>query len=229
MKRIGALSGPLCGALLFTAAWMLAQSSGGMKLTAAVANVSGAPDTARFEILRWSTDAERDRLQAAWELRPAAAGGPGGGKGAGKAAGKAAAGKGKGAPAAEPVKLTPEASLATALQDVPTVGYLWTSETAGYALRYAGQTTAADGGQRIVLITQRRLGAMNQRWTSSTGQPAADEFSVIELRLNAQGQGEGKASVAGKLALDAAVKMVTLADYGAVPVNFEKVSIAKGK
>src|SRR6516162_7605047 len=48
-----------------------------MRLTATTENVSGAGDAIRFDVLRWSTDAERDQLLGAWTLTtPAAA--PGG-------------------------------------------------------------------------------------------------------------------------------------------------------
>jgi hypothetical protein len=112
--------------------------------------------------------------------------------------------------------------LARALQEAPTVGYLWTSEIAGYALRYAGRTANADGSQRIVLITQRRLGAVSQRWNPSfEAAPNTYEFSVIELHLNAKSQGEGKVSVAGKLAAPAGI--VTLENYDALPVVLRDV------
>ena len=53
-----------------------ASTDGVMNLTATTANVGGAPDAVRIEILRWSTDEERDRLMAAWSLKlPALASG----------------------------------------------------------------------------------------------------------------------------------------------------------
>jgi hypothetical protein len=103
------------------------------------------------------------------------------------------------------------------------VGYLWSSELAGYALRYAGRVAANDGSQRIILITQRRLGAMNQKWNLATGTPNKAEFSVIELRLNAKGEGEGKASLTGKLTADAAAKIVALENYESLPVVFTAI------
>ena len=221
----------LCGASLL----LLAQApsaSGGLNLVATTANVSGAGDSVRFEILRWSTNEERDTLLAAWELKStAAASAAKGGAGAAKAgAGKGAA-KGKGpAPASAANSITPEASLAKALQDATTAGYLWSSEMAGYAIRYAGKVGNPDGSQRIILITQRRLGAVNQLWNPTfEGTPNTDEFSVIELRLNAKGEGEGKVSLVGKAAADAAAKMVTLENYNALPAVFRNVRMQAGK
>jgi hypothetical protein len=188
-----------------------------LNLAATTAGVAGAPDAVRIEILRWSTDDERDRLLAAWSLK-AAPSGPAATKGKAAAKGKGAA-KAPEAAAA----LTPSTALALALQEVTTVGYLWSSELAGYALRYAGKFDGADGSQRIILITQRRLGAVNQLWTPAAGTPNGDEFSVIELRLNAKGEGEGKASLTGAVSADAAAKIVSIANYSALPVVLRDV------
>lgn len=211
--------------LVCAAALLLAEDGGSpLHLTAQLANVAGAPDAVRIEILRWSTDQERDSLLSAWNLK-SAAGAP---KGGGRAGAKAGKGGAKAAPAEASTAsaASPETELAKSLQEATTVGYLWTSELSGYALRYAGRVSASDGSQRLILVTQRRLGAMNQKWVPATGAPNKYEFSVVELRLNAKGEGEGKASLTGKLALDAAAKVVTLEDYASLPAVFRDVRIA---
>jgi hypothetical protein len=220
-----------------------------LRFTATTANVSGAPDSIRIDLFRWSTDAERDKLMAAWELKPGAAGatGRGGGRGGrgaaapvaapgepapdGAPAGVAAAsadgggraGRGRGAArsGASAAPLTPEAGLAVALKEAATIGYLWSSEAAGYALRYAGKVAWPDGSERIILITDRRLGEVNGLWKlASQTAPASFDFSVIELRLNAKGTGEGKLSLDEKVAPDAATGVVALMNYDASPVVF---------
>jgi hypothetical protein len=150
----------------------------------------------------------------------------GAGKGAGKAAAKGkGAGKGPASPGANGgATQSPESSLTRALQEAATVGYLWSSEMAGYGLRYAGKVDNADGSQRVILITQRKLGAVNQLWRPTVDGPANPyEFSVIELRLNAKGEGEGKASLTGKISPDATAKIVTVENYNALPVVFRDV------
>src|SRR6185369_7027925 len=77
----------LAGALLFAETPFSV-----LNLTATTANVVGAPDPVRIEILRWSTDEERTRLASAWDLKTVTSVGPG----AGKATGKGAAKQGKG-------------------------------------------------------------------------------------------------------------------------------------
>ena len=228
-------SGPwfVLGVSILAAALLFAEMSpaetppgspnGVLQLTATTANVSGAPDAVRIEILRWSTEEERERLMSAWNLKPSAAG-PGEGRGAGKQGKSAGKGRGPASPVAN--NTSPEASLERALNETTTVGYLWSSEMAGYALRYAGKVDNPDGSQRIILITQRRLGAVNQRWNPAfEGAANSYEFSVIELRLNAKGESEGRVSLVGRVAPDVSAKIVTLENYDALPAVFHNVHI----
>jgi len=220
------------GAAILAATLLLAEDhaatpNGPLQLTATTVNVAGSQDPVRIEILRWSTDEERDRLTDAWNRKPSAAGPPAG-RGAEKGAAKQgkAAGRGRGPANAAANNLTPEAALAKALNETTTVGYLWSSEIAGYALRYAGKVDNPDGSQRIILITQRRLGAVNQRWNPTfEGAANSYEFSVIELRLNAKGEGEGRVSLVGKVTPDAATKIVTLENYDALPAVLRDVHV----
>jgi hypothetical protein len=134
----------------------------------------------RIDILRWSTDAEKDQLFNAW-TQPGAPGRSGGGRGgrggsagddsvvAGNDAAPAGRGArggrgGRGEAPAEAVPATPEASLVSALNNAPIEGHLWSSsEVAGYILHFAYKIAEPDGSQRIILITDRRLGA----WTDA--------------------------------------------------------------
>jgi len=177
-----------------------------VSFSATTANVAGAPDSVRIDILRWSTDEEREKLMSAWN-----------GKGGRASTTKARSGNA--------VPLSPEVALAAALKQTTTVGYLWSSEVSGYALRYAGKVTGADGLERIILITNRRLGAMNDLWKPVGGGPVATyDFSVIELRLNAKGEGEGKVSLTGRVTPDSAAQIVTLENYNALPVVLSRVT-----
>ena len=236
-------------AVLGLAGMMVAQTpeaGPALNLTATSANVTGAPDSIRINLLRWSTDAERDQLLSAWMLtdRPAGRGagaraagasadtaGSAGQAGPGARAGGRRGGRG-GANAAPPPPRTPETSLAAALGRAPTLGYLWSSEVAGYAIRYAVRLPEAGGGERIILLTERRLGAWNDQWKPA-GPAAADagpsnaEFSVIELRLNAKGDGEGKISQNAKLSVDTSAKTLEMENYSAAPVVLKSVKRSK--
>jgi hypothetical protein len=222
--------------------------------TATTDNVSGAGDAVRIDLLSWSADSDRDQLTAAWTLTAAPAsaarggGNPGGGRGGGGRAGTAPTagappadgasaaavagrgGRGRGGgdagappPAAPPQ--TPEKSLTGAIQKAPTVGFLWrSSESAGYSLHYAYHAPQPDGSERIILATDRRLGAWNNQWKpAGSAKPADYEFSIIELRLNSKGEGEGKASLTGNVTIDREGKTIALDGYTTLPVIFKGV------
>jgi hypothetical protein len=226
-------------------AWLMPGQTPILSLTATTDNVRGANDSIRIDVFRWSSDAERDQLLAAWNLTapPVMAGRGGrGGRGRGAAidpapdpsavvdpvpaAGRAGRGGrgGRGAAAPEAPRPTPESSLKTALSNAPIVGHLWSSEVAGYSLRSATKLAEPDGGERIVLITDRRLGAWNDLWTPAGADAAANyEFSVIELHLNSKGVGEGKVSLTGRVAVDGAAKTMALENYDALAVVLKNV------
>ncbi len=120
---------------------------------------------------------------------------------------------------------TPEASLAAAIKKAPTVGILWTSETVGYSIKYAYRLPQPDGGERIILATDRRVGAWSSLWkpTGTAGAMPDYAFSVIELRVNAKGEGEGKGPVAAKVAVDSAAKTIAPDGYATLPVVLKAV------
>jgi hypothetical protein len=148
-----------------------------------------------------------------------------GGRGA-AAGGRGAAAGGRGAPvtSANP-PLTPSRSLAEALQTAPTMGLLWDSEAAGYAIRYAYRLPQSDGGERIILITDRRLSPVSSLWkpVAPAPKPTDYTFSVIELRLNSQGVGDGKAALDTPIAIDSGAKFIALENYDSLPIVFTKV------
>ena len=120
--------------------------------------------------------------------------------------------------------VTPAASLLTALQNGPVNGYLWTSEVTGYAIRYAYKLPLPNGGQRIILATDRRLGASNATWKpAGAATPTDFEFTVMEFHLGPKGDGEGKASLTGKVTVDAASKSIALDGYDSLPVVFKAI------
>ena len=113
-----------------------------------------------------------------------------------------------------------------ALQDLQTVGFIWTGGSLGYALKYAHRTEGPDGGERIVLVTDRPLGQWDRGgpWTGSDGSsPAAAAFTVVELHLDADDQGEGKTSAAAPIEFNAPARTVGLADYASAAVHLQDV------
>jgi hypothetical protein len=82
------------------------------------------------------------------------------------------------------------ASVADLLADAATVGYVWTAESVGYSIRFASRIPT-DGGERIILALNDRFATRNP--TLWTAQPPEDQaYTLIELRVDGQGRGEGR-------------------------------------
>jgi hypothetical protein len=234
-------------ALCFTPACAQTTGAGEINLKAASANVKDSGTPVRVRITRWSTDAERNPIIAALTPAPpaaaparAAAGAPAGaepnppaGAGRGAAAGRGRGGAGRGGRGGAAAPLSPIAALTAAIGKGPTLGYIWTNDITGYSIKYAYHAATPDGGERIVLATDRRLGAYTAGWQPAAGRPAADasaapaptdyDFTLIEIRLDSKGVGEGKASLMTKVIVDNEARTIALDNYAATPAIFQNV------
>jgi hypothetical protein len=107
------------------------------------------------------------------------------------------------------------------LAKMPTVGYLWpTSSPVGYSLKYAHRAPLPTGGERITLVTDKRVGSYDFKGWSVNGAAPKPEigYSVIELYLDGAGNGVGTLSLAADVVVDEASNTVSLAT-GAATVN----------
>jgi hypothetical protein len=129
----------------------------------------------------------------------------------------------------EVVPETPESSLAAALQKTPSVGILWTSESAGYSIKLAYKVASPEGGERIIFATDRRLGNWSEQWWKPTGtaMPTNLPFTVFEFRLNDKGEGEGRTTLTGKVVEDTTAKSIAVGNYSEQPVVFKSVKKPK--
>ena len=114
--------------------------------------------------------------------------------------------------------------LLEALQDNQIVGSFRLPNTLAWDLRYAYETPLPDGGRRVLLATDRRMGFQEQsRQSLSVDYP----FTLIEIRFDKNGKGVGKYSVATKISLSKDKKTVELENYGHEPVRLTDVTIEK--
>jgi hypothetical protein len=118
------------------------------------------------------------------------------------------------------------ADAATPLGKLPTVGYAWPSGSpVGYSVKYAHREPTGDGGERITLVTDKRLGSYDFKgW--SVASPAANNdapYSVIELYVSDAGTGTGTLSLAGDVVLDEAAGTVMLQSGAGAPSLLENV------
>jgi hypothetical protein len=206
----------------------------GVNLTATSVsgNESGSP--VRIRILRWSTEEEGNPIVAAMNptapagaaSSPSAAGGRAGaarggrgGAGRGGRGGAARGGRGDASAAPDPI-----AVLTAALGRAPTLGYIWTTDVTGYSIKYAYHASLPDGAERIILATDRRLGAHTTAWGPVAAAPVTDyEFTIVEIRLDSRGSGEGKASLTTKVILDKEARTIVLDDYTGTPAILRNV------
>ena len=161
---------------------------------------------------RWSTEAERAPLVAALTApspppaAPVAPAAPSGGAGG--------RGRGRGAPPPPPSRF---ARLSAAVKAAPTLGYIWTDGVTGYSIKYAWRSPETGERERIVLVTERRLDSHAPGWAPASGATADADFTVIEMRLDGHGAGEGKTSLTTRVAIDTAANTLALDGYAAAP------------
>jgi hypothetical protein len=206
---------------------LAATPSDEVTMTATSVNVAEPGAPVKIRILRWSTDDERAPIIAALnqqaqrgESLPAAAGRSPSPAQAGRGGARGRGGRGRG----DAAPLSPIAAFTAALGRASTIGYIWTSDITGYSIKYAWHSPLPDGTDRIVLATNRRLGAYSAAWLPAGGAAATDyEFTLIELHLSAKGAGEGKASLTAKIVVDSDAKTVALENYSATPAILQSV------
>jgi len=208
---------------------LAAAPSDGITFTAQSVNVEQAGTPVKITILRWSTEDETRPIVTALAAppqqpsEPARANAAAAGRGRAGAAGR---GRGRGGPAAAP--LSPIAAFTAALNRVPTVGYLWTNDITGYSIKYAWHSALPDGTDRIVLVSDRRLGAYTNAWKSKA--PDTDyTFTLIELHAGPKGLIEGKTSLANKVAVDSEAKTVALENYPAAMTALSPARSSAGR
>jgi hypothetical protein len=199
--------------LIIVGANLLAADGPALTLRASGIGVGASTAPLTIELLRWSTDAERAPLHAALLAPPPAPPAP-----AAPAAGRGRGGRG-GRGAAPPP--SPEARLTAAVKAAPTCGFIWGDGPTGYSIKYAWRSSTPDGVERIVLVTDRRLGAHSPPWTAASSAPGEQDFTVVEMRIDPKGDGEGKTSLATRVVMDTAANTIAVDGYASAPIQLK--------
>jgi len=92
----------------------------------------------------------------------------------------------------------------------------------GLDIRYARQMPLPEGGRRIILAMDRYIGIREAR-----NQPRSIDypFTLIEIRTDRNGKGEGKMSVATKINFDKKKNVIELENYASEPVRLNNVEV----
>ena len=115
--------------------------------------------------------------------------------------------------------------LLKALQKVkPRVGYIRSPNSLGYDLQYAWRIANSDGTSRIIIGTDRPVSFFEaSRQTRSMDYP----FTIIEMRLDAKGEGEGRMASGTKISRSKDGKTIELENYGISPVALNQIKLQK--
>jgi hypothetical protein len=95
----------------------------------------------------------------------------------------------------------------------------------GWDVKYAWTRPDPEGGHRIVVALDRYMSFLELR-----NQPRTVDypFTLIEIHMNADGEGAGKMAYATKITFDRTKNTVELENYASEPVRLETVKREKG-
>ena len=115
--------------------------------------------------------------------------------------------------------LNPLARLGAAVKAAPTIGFIWGGGSTGYSIKYAWQSASSEAVRRVVLVTDRRIGAAQPVWPALSVTDGDLEFTVIEMRVDARGNGEAKTSIVTGVIVDADARTLALDSFAAAPAQ----------
>jgi hypothetical protein len=114
--------------------------------------------------------------------------------------------------------------MVSVLRDLPRVGVLHSPGAVGIPFYYGRKLVAPDKTEQILLITERPID-FQYAWS----RPGVGNypFMTVEMRLNAKGEGDGKISLATRIALSKEHGLVMMEGYDNLPIRLTQVKRAK--
>ena len=92
----------------------------------------------------------------------------------------------------------------------------------GWPIRYAHEMPTDDGGRRIVLALDRYIGF----WEARNRPRTIDyPFTFIEIRVDRDGRGEGKLSIATRVNFDKKKNVIELETYASEPLRLQNIEV----
>jgi hypothetical protein len=118
-------------------------------------------------------------------------------------------------------------SLVDAVRDVkPRAGFIRTTKSLGWDIGFARKQELASGGTRIIIVTDR---PMSFREAANQPRSADYEFLLADIRINAEGKGQGKLAGAAKITYDKDARSIEIENYGIEPVRLNEVRVISKK
>ena len=125
-------------------------------------------------------------------------------------------------------------ALVRLLEDMPSVGRLRLPNLPGpdrqgirlgWDIRYSRVTPQPDGGHRIILALDRNMSFLELR-----NQPRTVDypFTLIQIHLNKNLEGEGKLALGTRIEFDKKKKVIELENYSSEPVRLTTLKATKG-
>ena len=94
----------------------------------------------------------------------------------------------------------------------------------GWDLRYAWHELLPDGGERIVIATDRQ---MSFREVTNNPRTTDYPFLLIQIHLNKDGKGEGKMAAFTQITYDKKKNVMEIENYGTEPVRLNNITTEK--
>jgi hypothetical protein len=114
--------------------------------------------------------------------------------------------------------------LMSTMQKLPRAGYIRTTRSLGWDIHYARQTPLPGGGQRIIFATDRPMNFW-ELWNRP--QSADYQYMFAEVRLGADGRGQGTLVPAARIDYDTDTATIEIENYASAPVRLSEVRIEK--
>jgi len=111
-------------------------------------------------------------------------------------------------------------ALVNALQEGEPVGRIRVGTRTGYPLSFSRQIVHEDGSRTIRLITDRKISRLEALNASRTVEHA---FSLFELRVDANNEGEGTVIAGARIKLDMEARTMGIESYDSAPLHLGSV------
>jgi len=120
-----------------------------------------------------------------------------------------------------------DGALLDAVQSIePRAGFIRSPGSLGWDVYFAAMIPRASGGRRIVIATDR---PMSFRELSRGTRSSEYEFLLAEIRLDAEGEGEGRLATAARVSYFEPTQTIEIENYHVEPVQLRSVRVVDGE